>query len=103
MKRPLKMPFSDSEKSAQDAQESSDAESLKPMEWPFRGKVFVLEKGIWIDQEYKSEMQKEWLRWTLTRGSEQYKRVLAEEPQLKAFFDKGPIIIVWKNRIYKVQ
>jgi hypothetical protein len=102
VKRPIKWPFSDSEKPSRDAQETSDAASLTPLEWPFRGKVFVLKKGMWIDREYKSEMQ-EWRCWTLTRGSDQYKRVLSEEPQLKDFFDKGPILIVWKNRIYKVQ
>jgi putative zinc finger protein len=103
-KNPIKWPFgSDSdEKPIQDKQESSDAESLSPMEYPFRDKVFVRKNGVWIDKEYNSEMQ-EWRRRILTRGSEQYKRVLAEEPQLKAFFEMGPILIVWKNRIYKVQ
>jgi len=70
--------------------------------WRMRGKVFVLDKGTWIDQEYKPEMQ-EWRVWPLTRDSEEYKRVLRDEPALKEFFDKGPILIVWKNRtIYKV-
>jgi hypothetical protein len=103
-KNPLKWPFgSDSDqKLVADEEKSSDAESLSLMEYPFRDKVFVRKNGVWIDKEYNSEMQ-EWRRRPLTRGSEQYKRVLAEEPQLKAFFEMGPIIIVWKNRIYKVQ
>lgn len=103
-RNPLKWPFnSESEqKPVPEAQDSSDDESSRAIVWRFRGKVFVFDKGTWIDQEYKPEMQ-EWRRWTLTRGSEQYKQVLTGEPQLKEFFDHGPILIVWKNQIYKVQ
>jgi hypothetical protein len=99
-RNPFKWPFnSDSEqKPAQESQDSADNDLV----WRFRGKVFVFDKGTWVDQEYKPEMQ-EWRRWTLTRGSEQYKQVLTGEPQLKEFFDHGPILIVWKNQIYKVQ
>jgi hypothetical protein len=79
----------------------SEDESPKPMMIPIRDKVFRFEKGTLIDREYNSEMQK-WRVWTLKRGSEAYKQVLASEPQLKEFFDRGPILIVWKNRIYKV-
>jgi len=84
-----------------DTKGASDDESSKSMVWRIRGKVFRFEKDMWVDQEYKPEMQ-EWRRWTLKRGSDQYKRVLADEPLLKEFFDHGPILIVWKNRIYKV-
>jgi hypothetical protein len=102
-RNPVKWPFnSDSEQKAiGGAQESLDAESANAMVWRFRGKVFIFRKDTWIDQEYKPEMQ-QWRRWTLTRNSDEYKRALAGEPQLKEFFDKGPILIVWKNRIYKV-
>ena len=56
---------------------------------------------MWIDREYDFEKQK-WNVWTLPRDSEAYKKVLADEPLLKEFFDHGPILIVWKNRVYKV-
>jgi putative zinc finger protein len=93
---------SDSErKETPDAQESREDESANPLVWPWRGKVFLRVKGMWIDQEYKPEMQ-EWRLFVLPRGSEEYKRALRDEPMLKEFFDKGPILIVWKNRIYKV-
>jgi hypothetical protein len=100
---PLRKGFTESErKEIPDMQEAPDDKSSKLMVWRVRGKVFRFEKGMWIDQEYKPEMQ-EWRRWTLTRDSEQYKRVLRDEPLLKEFFDKGPILIVWKNNtIYKV-
>ena len=81
---------------------SEDDESANILVWRFQGKVFLFVKGMWIDQDYKPEMQ-EWYRFSLTRDSEQYKQVLADEPQLKEFFDKGPILIVWKNqKIYKL-
>ena len=100
---PLRKGFTESErKEIPDTQEAPEQESSKLLVWRVRGKVFRFEKGMWIDQEYKPEMQ-EWRRWTLTRDSEQYKRVLRDEPMLKEFFDKGPILIVWKNNtIYKV-
>jgi hypothetical protein len=88
-------------KDTPDTQESKDDESSKPLVWRVRDKVFLFDKGMWIDQEYRSEMQ-EWRLWPLTRDSEAYKQVLADEPLLKEFFDHGPILIVWKNRIYKV-
>ncbi|HEX5085254.1 MAG TPA: zf-HC2 domain-containing protein [Blastocatellia bacterium] len=96
---PIKWPFS-SESEQKPDQESQDSVD-NGMVWRHRGRVFVYDKGTWIDQEYKPEMQ-EWRCWTLTRNSEQYKQVLADEPQLKEFFDRGPILIVWKNQIYKV-
>jgi hypothetical protein len=66
-----------------------------------RGKTFRHVRGVWIDDQYDAEMSAWRLTW-LRRGSEAYSRVLAEEPQLKEFFDFGPIIIVWQDKIYRV-
>jgi len=98
-------------KTNSDKQTASDDGTPKPMQIMIRNKIFCFEKckgpdlekirGMWIDREYDFEKQK-WNIWTLTRDSEEYKRVLADEPLLKEFFDHGPILIVWKNRIYKV-
>jgi putative zinc finger protein len=67
----------------------------------FRGKTFRFIRGYWIDDKFDSEMSA-WRITLLRRGSEQYNRVLAEEPQLAEFFDFGPIIIVWQDKIYRV-
>jgi Putative zinc-finger len=67
----------------------------------FRGKTFRYVRGVWIDDQYDAEISAWRLTW-LRRGSESYNRVLAEEPQLKEFFDFGPIIIVWQDKIYRV-
>jgi hypothetical protein len=98
-------------KARPDKQEASDDATPKPMQIMIRDKIFCFEKckgpdlekirGMWVDREYDFEKQK-WNVWTLTRDSDAYKKVLADEPLLKEFFDHGPILIVWKNRIYKV-
>jgi len=99
---PLRKGFTESErKEIPDTQEAPEQESPKLMVRHLRGKVFRREKGTWIDQEYKPEMQ-QWRRWTLKRGSEEYKRALAKEPLLKEFFDLAPILVVWNDEIYKV-
>jgi hypothetical protein len=84
-----------------DTQGAPDDETPKPMQVLIRGKIFNFEKGMLTDREYKPEMQK-WNVWTLKRGSEEYKKVLGDEPRLKEFFDRAPILIVWGDRIYKV-
>jgi putative zinc finger protein len=102
------VPFSKSDsdleserKAKPDKQEALDGDTPKPMQVMIRGKIFDFKRGMLTDREYKPEMQK-WNVWTLNRGSEQYKRALASEPLLKEFFDRAPILIVWKDRIYKV-
>ena len=55
---------------------------------------------MWIDQEYKTEMQ-----WRITRlvyGSPEYQAVLDHDPQLKPYFEKRSILILWHDKIYKV-
>jgi hypothetical protein len=111
---PLSKSDSDTEserKAKADKQAALDNAGPKPMQIMIRDKIFCFEKckgpdlekirGMWIDREYDFEKQK-WNVWTLPRGSEAYKQVLADEPLLKEFFDHGPILIVWKNRVYKV-
>jgi hypothetical protein len=88
-------------KAKSDKQEASDDETSKPMLVMIRGKVFDFKKGMLIDREYKPEMQK-WNVWAMKQGDELYKRTLANEPLLKEFFDQAPILIVWRDRIYKV-
>jgi hypothetical protein len=77
-----------------------DDESIKPLTVRIRDKVFSFERGIWIDQAYKPSMQ--WRMLKLERGSKEYERIVTGEPLLKEFFEHGPIIVVWKDRIYKV-
>jgi hypothetical protein len=91
-------------KTASTAQETADADPSKPViTQRIRDKVFHFEKekGMWVDQEYKPEMD-QWTRWTLKRDSKEYKEILDKDPSLTVFFERGPILVVWKNGIYKV-
>lgn len=83
------------------ALEPLDDESFKPLVVRIRDRVFRFEKDMWIDQAYKPEMQ--WRVLKLTRGGKQYEQALSDDPLLKEFFDHGPMIIVWKDKIYKVR
>ncbi len=82
-----------------------DDESFKSLKLTIRDKEFRYDRDrkMWIDRAYKPELQR-WRLWPLKRGTKEYEQVLAADPQLKEFFDRAPIIIVWKNgKIYKVQ
>lgn len=78
-----------------------DDESVKPLTVRIRNKVFRFEQGMWIDQVYKPEIMR-WRVLKLTRGSKEYDQVLADDPRLKEFFDHGPILVVWGDKIYRV-
>jgi hypothetical protein len=90
----------DSDTETDERQDSAVDKGEKPRR--LRGKTFRYVRGVWIDDEYDAEMSA-WRLTFLRRGSEEYNRVLAEQPQLKEFFDFGPIIIVWRDNIYRVQ
>ncbi|MBO0861809.1 MAG: zf-HC2 domain-containing protein [Chloracidobacterium sp.] len=98
---PRLSPSSEPERKAAAAQETAGARSHNPLITKINGKIFHLEKGVLIDQEYKPEMEK-WARWTLRPDSKEYKEILEKDPSLTVFFERGPILIVWKNGIYKV-
>jgi hypothetical protein len=63
-------------------------------------KVFNFHAGMWVDQAYRPDMA--WRVTKLVQDSDDYKRVLAEDPQLKDFFERGSVIVVWKDKIYKI-
>jgi hypothetical protein len=65
------------------------------------GRQFAREDNAWIDSAYESS------RTTIKvkRGSEQFRALVADEPGLGAIADqlKGVVIVVWKNRAYRIQ
>ncbi len=78
-----------------------DDETVSPLIRKLRDKTFRFERGIWIDQAYKPEIMA-WRVTRLTRGSQDYDRLLAEEPLLKEFLNLGRVIVVWQDKIYRV-
>jgi hypothetical protein len=97
------LPNSKPEPGRKAAPEPLDEESFKPLATTIRGKSFRFDRdrGMWIDQSYKPERDR-WRLKKLMRGSKEYEHVLAADPQLKDFFDRGPILVIWKDTIYKV-
>ena len=65
------------------------------------GRRFRKRDGVWIDTAYDSSKE----AMTLTRGSERYRSIIADEPQLKTIADEldGEIIVVWKGHTYRIR
>jgi hypothetical protein len=64
------------------------------------GRHFRKQRGIWVDTGYAGGATVD-----LTRGSEQYRSLVADEPQIKNIAEQldGQIIVVWKGRAYKIR
>src|SRR5215213_5834596 len=64
------------------------------------GRRFRKQRGVWVDTAYNSGHTV-----NLTRGSEQYRALVADEPAIKIIADQldGEIIVVWKSRAYKIR
>lgn len=76
-------------------------EEIRPLTVRIHNRVFYRENGAWVDQEYKEETMK-WRVTKLVYGSPEFERVLAAEPQLKPYFEKRQILVIWRDKIYKV-
>ena len=65
------------------------------------GRRFRKQGNVWIDTAYNSSSS----TTNLTRGSEQYRGLVADEPALKTIADQldGEIIVVWKGRTYRIR
>ncbi len=65
------------------------------------GRSFTREGNAWVDTAYESGSG----TIKLTRGSEQYRALVADEPGLRAIAEQlnGVVIVVWKNRAYRIQ
>ena len=65
------------------------------------GRHFRKRGGVWIDTAFNSSHS----ATNLTRGSEQYRALIADEPAIKTIADQldGEILVVWKGRPYHIQ
>lgn len=65
------------------------------------GRRFARAGNAWVDTAYESS------RATIkvARGSEQFRALVADEPDLGAIAEQlnGVVIVVWKNRVYRIQ
>jgi hypothetical protein len=65
------------------------------------GRRFRKQGGAWIDTAYDSSKD----AVTLSRGSEQYRALVADEPAIKTIAEQleGEIIVVWKGHTYRIR
>lgn len=65
------------------------------------GRRFRKQDGVWIDTAYNRSTDPV----KLSRGSEQYRALVADEPAIKTIADTldGEIIVVWKGRTYRIR
>ena len=65
------------------------------------GRRFRKHGGVWVDTAYDSSKD----AVTLSRGSEQYRALVADEPSIKTIADQleGEIIVVWKGHTYRIR
>ena len=65
------------------------------------GRRFRKQDGVWVDTAYDSVRNPV----NLTRGSEQYRALIADEPEIKKIADEldGEIIVVWKGHTYRIK
>jgi hypothetical protein len=65
------------------------------------GRRFMRDGGAWVDTDYESS------RATIrvARGSDQYRALVADEPAIRTIAAEldGVVIVVWKNRAYRIQ
>lgn len=64
------------------------------------GRQFRRAGGAWVDTGYSSSRS----ITNVARSSEQYRALVADEPGIRAIADQlgGTVIIVWKNRAYRI-
>ncbi|HET6980339.1 MAG TPA: zf-HC2 domain-containing protein [Pyrinomonadaceae bacterium] len=74
--------------------DSSDTRSIA-------GHYFRKQRGIWTDTTYDGSKE----TMIVTRNSEGYRALIADEPAIKTIADQldGQIIVVWKGRIYRIR
>jgi hypothetical protein len=64
------------------------------------GRNFRRQGSAWVDTAYNSSRA----TVNVSRGSEQYRALLADEPTLRTIAEQlgGEVIVVWKNRAYRI-
>ncbi len=64
------------------------------------GRHFHREGDLWLDSAYQASLT----MVNVTRGSEQYRALLADEPVIRAVANEleGEIIVVWKGKAYRI-
>jgi hypothetical protein len=65
------------------------------------GRRFIKKGGVWVDSAYDSSRP----TVNLSRGSEQYRALIADEPGIRTIAEQldGEVVVVWKGRVYRIR
>ncbi len=65
------------------------------------GRRFLKKGGVWVDTAYDSSRP----TVNLSRGSEQYRALVADEPGIRTIVEQldGEVVVVWKGRVYRIR
>lgn len=65
------------------------------------GRRFRKQENAWIDTAYQSSSS----TTLVTRGSEQYRALVADEPGIRTIAEQlsGEVVVVWKGRAYRIR
>jgi hypothetical protein len=82
------------------ARESATADESAGAERNVAGRTFRRRGNAWIDTAYSSSRA----TVNVSRGSEQYRALLADEPSLRTIAEQldGEVVVVWKGRAYRI-
>lgn len=80
-----------------DSADRSDSAEIRSV----AGRRFRKQGNLWIDTAFNSSIS----TVTVSRGSEQFRALVADEPEIKTIADRldGEIIVVWKGRAYRIR
>ncbi len=75
----------------------SDSDEMRSVS----GKQFRRQGNVWIDSNYESSRA----TINVTRGSEQFRALVADEPGIGAIANRlgGEVIVVWKGKAYRIR
>jgi hypothetical protein len=65
------------------------------------GHKFIKRGGVWVDARFDSASA----TTNVSRGSEQYRSLMGDEPGLRAIVEQfsGEVVVVWKARAYRIK
>jgi len=84
-----------------DDEAGADKDKINAATKNVAGRHFRKQNGVWVDTGYDSSRTV----FTVTRGSESYRALIADEPEIKKIAEqlKGEILVVWKDRTYRIR
>jgi hypothetical protein len=95
--RRAEAPMTESRARAAKSKKDSDSDEVRSVS----GKRFRREGNVWVDSSYASSRS----TINVTRGSEQFRALVADEPEIRAIANQlnGEVIVVWKGKAYRIR